>query len=251
MYHTLRYAHDGVAYECEEWSRPDEMALFAQLWAYTRSQLDVRPHCRLLDLCCGSGMSLLGAISHPHLKEAIGIDISHRLVDFAARRFAVFNKVHFVCCDAVQSCFQEHTFDLLVASSAYHHILPHLKRSFLTHCRALLRPDGRLLVGENILPEYENLGSSYDHAVRTLYETVTRDTLSKYPYLPATILDMLDENVRLSLARQYEFKVDYRTLMDDLSAVDLEVEEQTKVWPSTNDCLGSTAGNFVFVIKQR
>ena len=148
------YAHDPAAYEAEEWSRPDEMALFQCLWSYTRCELDARPNSHLLDLCCGTGMSLLGVVSHPHLSLAVGVDLSFRLLDFAKRRYAPFGNVRFVRADAAQRIFRPGSFDIVIASSAYHHIEPHRKNIFVAACHEVLKPEGRLIVAENLLPPF-------------------------------------------------------------------------------------------------
>jgi ubiquinone/menaquinone biosynthesis C-methylase UbiE len=247
----VRYAHDPAAYEAEEWSRPDEMALFQCLWSYTRRELDTRPNSRLLDLCCGSGMSLLGAVSHPHLAHAVGVDLSLRLLDFARCRYAPFENVSFVCGDAVQQIFKSASFDIVIASSAYHHIEPHRKSDFLAVCNQLLKPEGRLMVAENVLPPYRNEGTGYDDAVGLLYSAVIRSAMSQYPDLPVTIRNMIDENVRLSVRREYEYKVDRQKLLQDFSNSGFTVQNEVNAWPIESGVLPGGAGNVLFVLEKR
>jgi ubiquinone/menaquinone biosynthesis C-methylase UbiE len=247
----MRYAHDPIAYESEEWSRPDEMALFSLLWSTVRRVLDSRPGARLLDVCCGSGMSLLGSLAHPRLAYSVGIDISHQLLDFARQRFTPFRHIAFVCADATFSPFAPSTFDIITASSAYHHMKPSQKQQFLLACRQLLKTGGRLILAENILPNYSDDGSSYDSAVVALYSAVTDEALGHYPSLPDSIRDMIAENVRLSLARQYEFKVDYEGLLQDLSDADFVVEEEHQAWKAEPVKRGSRAGNLLLVARTK
>jgi ubiquinone/menaquinone biosynthesis C-methylase UbiE len=246
----VRYAHDPVAYESEEWSRPDEMALFALLWRATRQELDARTQSRLLDVCCGSGMSLLGSAAHPHLKRALGVDLSHRLLDFARSRYSPFGHVAFVCADAVHAPFPSGCFDIVVASSAYHHIQPERKVDFLAECHRLLTPGGCVLMAENVLPSYDDEGEAYDAAVHALYDAVRRHAVATYPRLPASTRDMIDENVRLSVQRLYEYKVDRRRLLGDVRAAGFAVERETGAWPSQPDSLEPQAGNVLFVLRK-
>jgi ubiquinone/menaquinone biosynthesis C-methylase UbiE len=249
-YESVRYAHNPSAYEAEEWSRPDEMALFQLLWSQTRRELDIRPNSRLLDACCGSGLSLLGAVSHPHLACAVGVDVSLRLLDFARRRYEPFGNVSFLCGDAVQQMFAPTSFDLIVASSAYHHIEHPRKHDFLSVCNRLLKQDGRLLVAENLLPSYVDDNAAYDDAVRRLYSAVKRSALEQFPNLPASLNSMIDENVTLSLKRQYEYKVHRRQALKDFGDSQFSVERELKAWPPEAGALDEDSGNFLFVLKK-
>jgi len=246
----VRYAHDPVAYESEEWSRPDEMALFSLLWRATRQELDARPRSRLLDVCCGSGLSLLGSAAHPHLSCALGVDVSHQLLDFARSRYSPYGHIAFVCADAVHAPFRSAGFDIVLASSAYHHIEHERKGRFLSECRRLLTPGGCVLMAENVLPAYEGDGEAYDRAVHTLYDAVRRDALAVYPRLPPSTQDMIDENVRLSVRRLYEYKVDRRRLLADVDAAGFHVERETGAWPLQPDQLEPGAGNLLFVLRK-
>jgi ubiquinone/menaquinone biosynthesis C-methylase UbiE len=242
----MRYAHDAAAYEAEEWSRPDEMALFNLLWSTARRELDRRPASQILDLCCGSGMSLLGIVSHPHVDRAVGIDIAAPLVEFADLRYRPFGNVVFIQSDAVCPPLQSSSFDLIVASSAYHHIKHHLKREFLLSCVRLLKQDGVLLMAENILPPYLDDENDYDSAVKELYGEVMHAALDSYPDMPLQIRDMIEENVTLSLRREYEFKVSREQLMSDAEHVGLVHRSDSRAWPSDIGLIGQTGGNFLF-----
>lgn len=246
----LRYAHDPAAYEAEEWSRPDEMALFNLLWTTARQVLDERPGCRVLDVCCGTGLSLLGAISHPHVALAVGVDVAAPLLAFARRRYAPFGNVSHVRADAVDLIFAPGTFDLVVASSAYHHIEHERKRAFLGTCHAVLRAGGRLLMAENVLPPYDDDGEAYDRAVRTLYAAVTRTARDRYPRLPPSIRAMLDEDVALSVRREHEFKVDRRRLLADVLGAGFVVESEQCAWAVDPRDPGGSGGNSLLVLRK-
>lgn len=246
----MRYAYDASAYEAEEWSRPDEMALFNALWNHARRELDTRPNSRVLDLCCGSGMALLGVASHPHVLHAVGVDVSHRLLAFAHARFLPYGKICFLQGDAATPLFRGSSFDLILASSAYHHIEDHRKLSFLQRCAELLAFNGRLVLAENVLPPYGHSDYEYDDALRRLYEAVNRATALQFPDIPILIQDMIDENVVLGITRQYEYKVDSRRLLADISGAGLAIEESRRVWPPESDALERSAGNYLYLLKR-
>jgi ubiquinone/menaquinone biosynthesis C-methylase UbiE len=246
----VRYAHNAAAYEAEEWSRPDEMALFNLLWSTARRELDKRPASRVLDLCCGSGMSLVGIVSHPHIDQALGLDIAAPLVEFASLRYQPFGNVFFLQSDAVYPPLQSNSFDLIVASSAYHHIRHCLKREFLRSCARLLKHDGVLLMAENVLPPYLDDEHEYDSAVRELYGEVVNTALTSYPDLPMQIRDMIEENVILSLRREYEFKVSREQVLSDADHVGLVLRSDVRAWPSDTELIGRTGGNFLFTFAR-
>jgi SAM-dependent methyltransferase len=246
----MQFAHDPWAYEAEEWSRPDEMALFNLLWTNARRELDTRPGSSIIDLCCGTGMSLLGAVSHPNVNVAIGVEIIPDLVRFAKARYNMFSNVHFVCADAARRIFPPAYFDLVIASSAYHHFEDSAKREFLSVCKTLLKQDGRLLLAENVLPPYSNHDQEYDRSVRHLYGGVTHLATQHFPNLPNAIRRMLEEDVALSIRREHEFKVDRRQLLDDLSWSGLVVENEIVAWNLDPMSSPGVAGNVLFILRK-
>jgi ubiquinone/menaquinone biosynthesis C-methylase UbiE len=227
------------------------MALFQLLWNAARRELDTRPGSLILDICCGSGLSLLGVVSHPHLRQAVGVDLSLSLLDFLQRRYEPFGNVSSVCGDALHPMFRPASFHLILASSAYHHIEHANKSQFLSACHSLLKPEGRLLMAENCLPPYEPGDAAYDEAVLSLYAAVKRSSLHEFPHLPSAIADMIDENVRLSLARCYEFKVHYVRVLQDIAEAGFLIERELQAWPSQSGILPKNSGNILLILKKK
>jgi SAM-dependent methyltransferase len=70
------YKDDPEAYELEEHSRPDEMLM---LMTARDTALKILESCKkasVLDLCCGTGLSLEGIVEHPNISIVVGVDIS-------------------------------------------------------------------------------------------------------------------------------------------------------------------------------
>ena len=106
-------------------------------------------------------------------------------------------------------------------------------------------------MAENVLPPYSGGEHEYDGAVRELYGEVVNTALDYYPALPAQIRDMIDENVILSLRREYEFKVSRDQLLSDADHVGLVLRSDVRAWPSDTELIGRTGGNFLFTFARR
>ena len=103
-------------------------------------------------------------------------------------------------------------------------------------------------MAENVLPAYNDEGAAYDESVSRLYAAVKRAARAAYPSLPATTRDMINENVRLSVRREYEYKVDRRRLVDDVQSTGFAIEREIKAWPLDGE-LEWSAGNVLFVLS--
>lgn len=107
---------------------------------------------RILDFGCGSGASTvaLGRIL-PQVKEVVGIDLSASYLELATARAAHRGLSN------VQFMHSPHpgalpdglgTFDIVLMSSVYEHLLPDERRSLLPMMWSLLHPGGLLLITE-------------------------------------------------------------------------------------------------------
>lgn len=96
---------------------------------------------RLLDLGCGTGFFLaeLEAL-HP---GAVGLDISHDMLKVSERYVP---GARLVTGDAERLPFQRGAFDVVFCKGSLHHTRDHV--GFLSNCRAVLRPGGRLVMSE-------------------------------------------------------------------------------------------------------
>ncbi len=237
-------------YEAEEWSRPDEMAMFQCLWRVGRRLLNRLADASVADLCCGTGIPLLGLASHPHIRALCGVDVDPEAIAFARQRFARYERLSFQVRDALDFLTGPETFDLIVLSSAYHHLPHDRKLAFLRAVRSRLSPRGRALLGENVLGPCDiEDRDGYDRAVDAYYKAVGLAAQQEAAGLPPIIEALIHQNVQLSRQRIVEFKVDYRRLLNDIGASGLRVEESHQVWPSLAQQLPAAMGNYVLVMR--
>jgi cyclopropane-fatty-acyl-phospholipid synthase len=113
--------------------------------AHIAAKLDLRPEQRVLDIGCGWGGFAL------YLHEIAGVDVlgitlSEEQLDLARRRAAaagVADHVRFELCDYRDV---SGPFDRIVSVGMFEHVGPPNYRAFFEHCRALLAPDGVMLL---------------------------------------------------------------------------------------------------------
>jgi ubiquinone/menaquinone biosynthesis C-methylase UbiE len=202
------YRDDPHAYEVEEQSRPDEMAMIDGVAAAATAVLDRLPaEAAVLDLCCGTGLSLMGVVGHPHARIALGVDNCRSYLDHARNRYSGRSNVSLLEGDAIDAVLPETCFDLVILCSAYHHIEDDRKPSLLQRVYDVLSPNGRVVVGENLLPPYQpGVPDSYSAAVRLFYEQVLVTALEHDPHLPAGVHGLIQRVAQYGYDGDYEYK---------------------------------------------
>ena len=98
---------------------------------------------RVLELGCGDGtnalvMAKLGA-------EVVAIDISSesaRVVEEAAQRLEMQDRVQAVAGDFAEVEFEPHSFDVVVGKAFLHHLTHELESAYLARAAGLLKPNG-------------------------------------------------------------------------------------------------------------
>lgn len=243
------YKDDADAYEREERARPDEMAMIHAVAAAARRHLDRMSRAMVLDLCCGTGLPLVDPSNHPHLERLLGVDNSEPYLAFARRRFACNPRVSFVCADAVTAPVPNHSWNIIIMASAYHHIEDQRKLEFMERVHALLAPGGVAVVGENILPPYvANDRSTYVAAVRLFYDEVLK-TADEAGKLPDDVRGLIQRVAQYGSDGDYEYKTDLTTFLEFVTSAGLSVAEVKKVWPESGRLCLTTGGNYVFILQ--
>ncbi len=238
-------------YEVEEWSRPDELALFTGFWSRANGILDRCPQARVADICCGTGLSLLGVESHPNLHSADGVDIDAERVRFARNRLSHNPRLSFHCEDAWTWLSEQRGYDVVLLSSAYHHIEHGKQGQFAQLVFAALKAGGTAVLAENIVPHFDQpMTEPYFRAVTEFYEAAHREALRQRPGLPHQVASLITENVELARRGEIEFKICRQTFVEEITRAGFLIAEEIKMWPNTDDPLRDNAGNFVFVLRK-
>lgn len=247
------YKNDPEARELQERSRPDEMALYNKLGEVLTQLLNNQKNMSVLDMCCGTGPSMEIPSKHKNCGTLTGIDINPVYLDFAKKVYSnSLNIPTFFCADALdESAITFGQWDIVILSSAYHHIDDNRKTDFLKHIHKLLSPQGHVVIAENILPEYEADDiNSYRDSVKLFYSEVLNTTKKLNPNLSPKAESLINHVAQYGLDGHTEYKVHYNIFKDHMQEAQLEIISENKVWPFTEEHIGTKGGNYVFLAKK-
>ena len=145
---------------------------------------------RLLDLACGTGDIVFAAA--PRVERAVGLDLTHPMLQLATRRAADRNPaeagLHFVTGDMLALPFPDHSFSVVTIGYGLRNV-PDLQRS-LREIRRVLAPHGRVLSLDFNRPSNPLVRTAY-----LLYLTIVGSALgcvlhrdpNTYRYIPESI----------------------------------------------------------------
>ncbi len=104
---------------------------------------------RVLDLGCGTGSLTIDLRMRAPAARIVGLDADHRILDLARRKAARASaSVEFVHGSATSLPFCDGSFDRVVSSLLFHHLLPQAKQRALGEVYRVLRQGGRLHVAD-------------------------------------------------------------------------------------------------------
>lgn len=246
------YRNDAQAYEIEELARPDEVLMFEGIRRRSIRILDNTENAYVLDLCCGTGLSLQGVLEHRSVASIVGVDNCKEYLDLAGKKFSDMGKVRLLLADAVDVDLGGCLFDLIILSSAYHHIEDARKIKFLKKVRALLRDNGRIVVAENILPPYDyGDHNAYSAAVKHFYTSVLETATDANPHLPTHVHGLIERVAKYGFDGEYEFKTGMDIFLFSIKAAGLQVVGVDKVWPTQGPLSLTNGGNYVFELSRQ
>ena len=204
----------------------------------------------ILDLCSASG----GCAWHILQKDItcnhlVLIDIEASMCEAASRKFYDFlPEAEIIKNDAV-TWKSPDKFDLILMNSAYHHIDDERKKLFLSNARRHLSKNGKIIVGEHFLPDYENNNlPSYQSAVVDFY-TKRIQSLESHGDSQESI-EIIKQTGRYCWERNYEYQVSHAIFLEHINASRLYIENETKVWPKKNEYISfpPNSGSFCLVL---
>jgi len=245
------YREDPDAYEIEERSRPDEMAMIGAASDTSVQCLNSMKDAKVLDICCGTGLSMAKMVGHPNMQCLVGVDICKTYLDYARKVYAgEAIEPTFILGDAITTPLPFERWDLIMMASAYHHIEDARKVSFLKRIRSFLGPDGRGIIAENILPDYvPNDYDDYCRAVRFFYREVLTTARAENPNISDHVVGLIERVAQYGFDGCYEYKVCLPVLLGHLEEAGLRIISSKRVWPEGGTLAQTTGGNYVFVVS--
>ncbi len=147
---------------------------------------------RLLDVATGTGDLMLALTEHSDkIAEAIGIDMSSRMLDEARKKIQSLNlenRIRLQQADAQKIPFADASFDVVTIAFCIRNV-GH-PNAALKEMHRVLKPGGRLVVLEFSLPKNRFIRASYlfyfRHILPTVGSWISKDS-SAYRYLNKTV----------------------------------------------------------------
>ncbi|MDU0287923.1 class I SAM-dependent methyltransferase [Saccharothrix longispora] len=151
LFHALRHVGWGDLVNIGWFTVPTLPLLLGGLGPFQRrllrrslSLLDARPGHRVLDACCGRGLST-AALGRAGC-DALGVDVQPEQVAQARRRFGDAPNTRFEVADVTALPVADASVDRVHCLEAAFHLGPEGRRAFLAECSRVLRPGGRLVL---------------------------------------------------------------------------------------------------------
>jgi SAM-dependent methyltransferase len=239
------YAHDARLFQRVE-SIPGEQALYEQAKKEVQIELDrLKYPVTIIDFCCGTCEIFSRMVPKPEVNRFIGVDIERSYLDFAGKRFEGAGNVELLLEDAVD-CHLGANADIIIASSAYHHIEDGRKIAFLRNVMKHMKPDAKVVFAENILPAYED-EKGHAESARLFYGKRIEEAHALG--MEEEVIRLLHQVMDFEVRREYEWKVDYKRFMKDLERAGFLILRKSKVWPVHFEFNDPLAGDYVFVAE--
>lgn len=203
----------------------------------------------IFDVCCGTELIFNQFSEMVRIKIAkfTGVDISAEFLEEARRLVAGDPRFTFVEHDAVT--YQDgNKYDVIIASSAYHHIEDERKLMFLENLKRHLAEDGVIIFLENILPLFRNEEERKSSAVE-FYSRRIIDCIDNYQIRDER-LALLSRVMQYERDREYEYKSHYWLFLKHLKQVGLKVIKKQKVWPQNEIFLDNNTGDDIFIVEK-
>jgi putative AdoMet-dependent methyltransferase len=157
-----RWRYDEARHSGVDFSAPREVAAYDAYMqkirdipgevAKTREKIALRPGDILLDIGCGTGETALGLA--PACACVHAVDVSREMIRHAAAKAedrgianVAFRQGGFLTCD-----YPAASFDVVISQFALHHLPDFWKHLAVRRVHRLLRPGGRFLLQDTVLP---------------------------------------------------------------------------------------------------
>ena len=181
----------------------------------------LQPADRVLDLACGTGDLVFAAA--PHVRRAVGLDVTYRMVQLAVEKETSERARHvsFLTGDMLALPFADGTFDVVTTGYGLRNV-PDLDQS-LAEIARVLTPGGRLLSLDFNRPDNPVVRSAY-----LAYLTVVGSALGTalhgdpdtYRYIPASIRQYPGAKAVGTMMRRHGFTtVDVVPILGGLMAI--------------------------------
>ncbi|VVB66346.1 Ubiquinone/menaquinone biosynthesis C-methyltransferase UbiE [Candidatus Gugararchaeum adminiculabundum] len=205
---------------------------------------------KILDLCCGTGIFPRYWLADYRVPVTyVGVDINLSFLEFAARNMQSRHDFKFICEDAakVRADKKFGKFDVVIATSAYHHIKDEEKVNFLKNLKGHLRRGGIGVIYEKFVASFhdpaEAAKSGSDFYSQRIADIMKEQKISE------TQLFALHNELYLTSVRKDEYKVPYARFALDMEKAGLKIVNEIKLWPNDERFNDPKIGDFVIEFR--
>ncbi|MDO8538015.1 MAG: class I SAM-dependent methyltransferase [archaeon] len=220
---------------------------FDEVFRNIKTNLKKNQQTKILDLCCGTGILPRKWLSKLKKIKYVGVDINKPFLDFARKQMKNKPNFNFVYGNAAKIKLKD-KFDIIIATSSYHHIVDSQKKQFLNNIKQHLKENGTVIFYEKLVAPFKNKLEATNIGTKFYAERI--NYMMKKEKLSETQLFALYNELYLTSVRKEEYKVPYQYLIKQLKTVGLNIIKEKKLWPKNNIFHNSKVGDFVIVFKK-
>ncbi|MFA5105930.1 MAG: class I SAM-dependent methyltransferase [Candidatus Micrarchaeia archaeon] len=206
-------------------------------------------HVSILDFCCGTGVFPRNWLAKRMDASGFtykGVDSSLPFLQFAALSLAGRPNVSFALGDAAKGTFLlagSGKYDIVMATSGYHHIEDGLKAGFLLNMKRHLADGGRIVIYEKFVTPFSNPVEAV-RAGSSFYTERICDIMAEQELSRQQVFALYNE-LYLTAIRSEEFKVPLAVFEGHAKAAGLEIIKTRRLWPSDGRFGNPDVGDFV------
>ena len=221
---------------------------FDEVFKKVREQFSHKSQLKILDLCCGTGIFPRKWLINLTGISYVGVDINKSFIEFAKNQLKGKNNFKFIVDDATNVDLREQ-FDIVIATSSYHHIKDEEKRRYLNNINTHLKEEGVLIIYEKLVSKFKEPIGAVDSASK-LYAERIKYMLQTEKLTEKQLFALFNE-LYLSAIRKEEYKVSYEYLKEDLESTGFQITEEVKLWPKEDLFDDPKMGDFVIVAEKK
>jgi ubiquinone/menaquinone biosynthesis C-methylase UbiE len=208
------------------------ISCFAKDW-----HIENRKKARLLDLCSSTGLCAWRVSKVIPVESVTLVDIDSKYLSVGTKHFQDANILATYCEDAV-SFNKGKTYDLILMNSSYHHIEDSKKVVFLKNAAKLLSDNGKILVGDNFLPNYSTR-EDFKQSVVIFYTCLLEELENRDS--PQEAINVIRKSAYNCWQGIEEYKVSFSIFQNHIRKSKLRISEINQVW--TKD-INNYQGNY-------
>ena len=221
-----------------------EKEAFKAVFKEVKKEYKKHKKLEILDLCCGTGIFPRLFLKKLKNIKYVGVDINKEFINWGKSKLK--NKDYsFFIKDAITYKSNKKS-DIILMTSAYHHIIDNNKVPFLNTAKKHLKSGGKIIFYEKVVAPWKNLQeqiqSGTEFYKERIYHLLAKEKVSN------TILFALYDEMYLTAIRKEEQKVDYNYILSDFKKAGMKVEFEKRIWPRTNVFANNKVGDFLFVL---